>query len=48
MDLVVVSHLENIAIYLIASYDFFCKQTIVLHNKPTTIAMSRVCGSKSS
>jgi len=26
----------------------FCKQDIVLHNKPTTIAVSSVCGSESS
>jgi len=27
---------------------FFCKQTIVLHNKPTKIARSSACGSMSS
>ena len=32
----------NGAVCLIASYNFFCKQTIVLRNKPTTIAMSNV------
>jgi len=50
MNLIVVFHLEPIvangAIYLIASYDF-CKQTIMLCNKPT-IAMSSVCSSESS
>jgi len=50
MNLVVLSHLEPIvcAIYLIASYNFFCKQTIVLDSKPTTIVMNSICGSKSS
>jgi len=38
----------NGAINLIASYDFFCKQAIMLCNKPTTITMRHVCGSESS
>jgi len=39
-------YVVNGAIYLIACYDFVCKPTIVLGNRPTTIAMSSVCGSK--
>jgi len=35
-------YVVNGAIYLIASYDFFGKQTIVLRNKPTTIAMNSI------
>jgi len=38
----------NGAIYLIASCNYFSKQTIMLCNKPTTIAMSSVCGFESS
>jgi len=30
----------NGIIYLIASYDFFCEQRVVLYNKPRTIPMS--------
>jgi len=37
----------NSAIYLISRCDF-CKQAIVLCNKPTTIAMRSACGSESS
>jgi len=37
----------NSAIYLNASYAF-CKQVILLCNKPTTTAVSSVCGSKGS
>ena len=29
------------------SQRFFCKQTVMLHNKPTTIAMSSACGTVS-
>ena len=42
------SYVVNSDIYVIASYNFFCKQTIMLHNKPKTITLSSVCGSESS
>jgi len=50
---VVLSHLEPIIygkrFYLFdCKLRFFCKQTIVLRNKPTTTTMSSVCGSESS
>jgi len=53
MNLVVLSHLEPTVCskrcYLFNCWlPFFCKQTVVLCNKPTTIAMKSICGSKSS
>jgi len=42
-------YVVNGAIYSIASYDFFVnRQTIVLHNKPITIALSSPRGFESS
>jgi len=45
MNLVVLSHLELIVLYVVNSdiyllATFFCKQTIMLSNKPKTIAMT--------
>jgi len=53
MNLVVLSHLEPIVCgkrchFFNCSLRFFCKQTIVLHNKPKIIAINSLCGSKIS